>query len=250
MLAEWLAPDAPSWFVEHHLRKAPCARPAAAREAIPLFSWQTLERVLRSPLPLDLLTVTAGELIQVPRPRSREDVTRLLQTGVSVVIRAAEAHDAGLKRLATRFEEVLPGEVHVQLYATPAGTNSYGWHYDFEDVFIAQTAGVKDYYFRANTVAREAVLGDALDFTPVRREKSPLFSSRLVAGDWLYLPPRWWHVVKCVEDSLSISVGVMSPEELRRARRLPAGWSGDRSNVAAVPVESGSRPPARGSSGH
>ncbi len=32
---------------------------------------------------------------------------------------------------------------------------------------------------------------------------------RLCAGDWLYLPGRWWHVAKCVEDSLSISVGVL-----------------------------------------
>lgn len=226
MLAEWLAPAAPAWFIEHHLRKAPFARPGAATEAVALFSWQTLDRVLASPLPLDLLTVAAGELIHVPRPRSRAAAARLLQTGVSVVIRAAEAHDPGLKRLAQRFGEVLPGEVHVQLYATPAGTNSFGWHYDFEDVFIAQTAGVKDYYFRANTVARGAVLGDALDFTAVRQERSPLFSSRLVAGDWLYLPSRWWHLVKCVEDSLSISVGVMPPAELQRARRLPAGWTG------------------------
>jgi hypothetical protein len=236
VLAEWLAPDAPSWFIEHHLRKAPCARPAAAMEAKALFSWQTLDRVLGSRQPLDVLTVSGGELIHVPRPRSRADVTRLLETGVSVVIRAAEAHDAGLKGLVQRFEAALPGEVHIQLYVTPAGTNSFGWHYDFEEVFIAQAAGVKDYYFRANTVAREAVLGDTLDFTTVRQERSPLFSSRLVAGDWLYLPSRWWHLVKCVEDSLSISVGVMSPEELARARRVPAGWTGERiGNVRGSP---------------
>jgi ribosomal protein L16 Arg81 hydroxylase len=55
-----------------------------------------------------------------------------------------------------------------------------------------------------------------------------MFSSRLVAGDWLYLPARWWHLVKCVEDSLSISVGVMAPEDLQRARHLPPGWTGAR----------------------
>ena len=228
MLPEWLAPDPQSWFIEHHLRKAPCARPAAAQEASALFSWQTLDRVLGSQRPLDVLTVAGGELIHVPRPRSRADAARLLDTGVSVVVRAAEAHDPGLKRLAERFEEVLPGEVHIQLYMTPGGTNSFGWHYDFEDVFIAQAAGVKDYYFRANTVAQDARLGETLDFTSVRRERSPMFSSRLAAGDWLYLPARWWHLVKCVQDSLSISVGVMSPEEIERAHRLPSGWTGHR----------------------
>jgi 50S ribosomal protein L16 3-hydroxylase len=228
MLPEWLAPDEVAWFARHHLGKTPCARPAAAMDAVPLGTWQTVEAVLGSALPVDVLTVARGETVHVPQPRSRADVVRLMAAGVSVVVRAAEKHDAGLARLVERFERVLPGEVHIQLYATPAGTNSYGWHYDFEDVFIAQTAGVKDYYFRANTVAVDAVLGDTLDFTSVRDERSALMSARLVAGDWLYLPARWWHLVKCVEESLSISVGVMSPSELRRARRLPAGWSGDR----------------------
>src|SRR4051794_33673079 len=228
MLAEWLTPEDTSWFVAHHLNKAPYARPAAATDVVPLFTWETLDRVLASEAPLDLLTVARGELMRAPRPRSRADVRRLLQAGVSVVVRAAEIHDDGLARLAARFEKVLPGEVHVQLYVTPAGTNSYGWHYDFEDVFIAQTAGQKDYYFRQNTTARHTRLGDQLDFTSVRNETSPIYQSRLLSGDWLYIPSTWWHLVKCVEESLSISVGVMPPEALRDARRLPAGWTGKR----------------------
>jgi 50S ribosomal protein L16 3-hydroxylase len=235
MLSEWLRPDDADWFAAHHLGQAPCARAAAALDTVPLFTWQTIDRVLRSPLPLDVLTVASGELIHVPRPRSRADVVRLMQTGVSAVVRGAEVHDQGLTQLVGRFERVLAGEVHIQLYVTPAGTNSYGWHYDFEDVFIVQTAGVKDYYFRANTVARDAVLGEQLDFTAVKRETSPIFSARLVAGDWLYLPARWWHLVKCVEDALSISVGVMAPSELARARKLPPGWTGDRRDNVADP---------------
>ena len=228
MLPEWLAPDGVDWFTSNHLGKTPCARPAAAMDALPLGTWDTVETVLASQLPVDVLTVTRGETVRVPQPRSAADAARLMAAGVSVVVRAAEKHDAGLAGLVERFERVLPGEVHIQFYATPGGTNSYGWHYDFENVFIAQTAGVKDYYFRANTVAVDAVLGDKLDFTSVRSERSPLMSARLVSGDWLYLPARWWHLVKCVEESLSISVGVMSPSELGRARRLPPGWTGDR----------------------
>jgi ribosomal protein L16 Arg81 hydroxylase len=228
VLPEWLAPDDLDWFERNHFGRAPCARPGGATEATSLCTWETLAEVLGSELPVDVLTVAAGKTVEVRPPRSHADVMRMMKTGVSTVVRAAEKHVAGLARLAERFERVLPGEVHVQLYATPAGTNSYGWHYDFEDVFIAQTAGVKDYYFRANTVARDAVLGDNLNFTSFRNERSPLMSARLIAGDWLYLPARWWHLVKCVEDSLSISVGVMSPGELQRARRLPAGWTGDR----------------------
>jgi 50S ribosomal protein L16 3-hydroxylase len=226
LLTDWLLPHDLDWFTANHLSAAPYAAPGAATSALPLLTWDTVESVLRSEAPLDVLTVSAGQVIDVPVPRSLAEVARLMRLGVSVVVRASERHDAGLGALAASFERTLPGEVHVQLYVTPGGTNSYGWHYDFEQVFIAQTAGVKDYYFRDNTLAREVVLGDRLDFTSFIREVSPVFSARLIAGDWLYLPPRWWHLVKCVDDSLSISVGVMPPEALERARRIPRGWSG------------------------
>jgi 50S ribosomal protein L16 3-hydroxylase len=221
-----MAPSDVPTFLRAHWGVAPQARPGAAKSVVPLLTWETLGRVLGTEGTIDLVTVKAGQLVDAPPPRSLAEARRLMTAGTSVVIRAAERHDPELARLASSFSATVAGEVHVQLYATPGGTNSYGWHYDFEDVFIVQTWGVKDYYFRANTVARETVLGDPLDFTGVRDEVSPLFTSRLIAGDWLYIPARWWHLVKCPEDSLSISIGVMPPQELRNANRLPRGWTG------------------------
>ena len=226
MFPSWLAPQDVTEFTRSHMStRQPCARPGAAASAVPLFDWHTLDGVLGAEGPIDVLTVAGGQLVDVPAPRSLAAARDLMARGVSVVVRASERHDPGLARLARSFG-ALPGEVRVQLYATPGGTNSYGWHYDFEDVFIAQTLGAKDYYFRDNTVAQQTVLGDELDFTVFRQERSPLYSSRLLAGDWLYIPARWWHFVKGIETSLSISVGVMPPEAFRRARRIPAGWQG------------------------
>jgi ribosomal protein L16 Arg81 hydroxylase len=237
VLEDWLAPRAPAWFLEHHFGRAPHAAAGAARGALPLLVWPTFDGVLADGPEVDVLTVAGGRFVPAPPPRSSADVRALMRRGVSTVVRGAERHDAGLRALAASLERSLPdaGEVHVQLYATPGGTNSYGWHYDFEDVFIAQTAGAKDYYFRANTVALGTRLGERLDFGPVRDERSPLMSSRLLAGDWLYLPRRWWHLVKCVEEALSISVGVMPLGELREARRVPAGWSQVRDSAARAP---------------
>jgi 50S ribosomal protein L16 3-hydroxylase len=226
MLSEWLAPRTLEWFLEHHLGKTPYACPGAAAGTVPLFGWSTIDTVLRSHAQPDVLTVRRGEMVPGPVPRSGAEVRSLVASGVSVVVRGAERHEPGLAGIASGFERALPGEVHVQLYVTPGGSHSYGWHYDFEDVFIAQTAGVKDYYFRANSVARDTRLGDDLDFTSVTREVSPMFTARLLPGDWLYLPARWWHLVKCAEEALSISVGVMPPSALATATRLPPGWSG------------------------
>jgi 50S ribosomal protein L16 3-hydroxylase len=225
MLDEWVRPMQVADFVSTTVRgQRPCAWPGAAASAVELFGWSTLDHVLCDDT-ADVLTVTGGQLVPGQAPRSLADVQVLMGRGVSVVVRGSERHDAGLARLAQSFAAV-PGEVHVQLYATPGGTHSYGWHYDFEEVFIAQTLGAKDYYFRENTVALASVLGDALDFTACRLERSPLLSARLLPGDWLYIPARWWHFVKCAETSLSISVGVMPPEAFRQARRIPVGWQG------------------------
>ncbi len=222
MLADWLAPLAVRDFLATHLHRAPFASPGTAASAVALLDWALFDAVLRTDGPHDVLTVAAGHLVDAPQPRSADDVRRLMRAGVSTVVRMSERHDARLAAVARAFDADLDGVTHVQLYATPAATNSFGWHYDFEDVFVAQTRGIKDYYFRDNTVARDTRLGEVLDFSVVKSERSQLLMAQLHAGDWLYIPSRWWHLVKCVEDSLSISVGVMPRAELDRAT---PGWS-------------------------
>jgi 50S ribosomal protein L16 3-hydroxylase len=124
-------------------------------------------------------------------------------------VRHAERVDAAMAAVARRFADDLPGEAQVQLFATPAGTYGFGWHWDWEDVFIAQTAGDKEYVFRDNTVDRTTPRARQPDFGTFRRETSPLASARLLPGDWLYIPARWWHVAaRCHRDALSLSVGM------------------------------------------
>jgi 50S ribosomal protein L16 3-hydroxylase len=225
-LSRWFDAFDLGFFSGAHFGKAPFAQPSAAARVTPLLTWDVLGRILAAAPPSNVLTVAAGRLVDVDAPRSREELDALMKKGVSAVVRCAEGQDAALTELARAFAVSFGGEVHVQLYATPAGTQSFGWHYDFEDVFVAQTCGSKDYFFRANTAARIQVLGETLDFTSVARETSPLHTARLLANDWLYLPSRWWHLVRCLEDSLSISVGVLSTSQLAKATRLPPGWTG------------------------
>jgi 50S ribosomal protein L16 3-hydroxylase len=217
MIPAWSTSAERRAFLEGSFGRRPYAQAGAARLTISLLDWPTLDRVLAFSLAPDVLTVAAGRLADVPAPRTSEDVRTLMTRGISTVIRTSERYDERLRRLADAFGAALPGKVHVQLYATPSGTYSYGWHYDFEDVFIAQTLGVKDYSMRDNTVARHTGIGEKLDFSCIREEISPTMKARLTAGDWLYILRRWWHLVKCIEDSLSISIGVMPPEERIRS---------------------------------
>jgi 50S ribosomal protein L16 3-hydroxylase len=208
MLRDWLAPLPVDAFIESCLGRAPYARPSAATNALPLCDWDVLSAVLESNPSPDVLVAKQGRLVDVPAPRSLAAARRLMERGLGVVVRNTELHDRQLAELANAFARDLHGEVHIQLYATPAHTQTFGWHFDFEDVFIAQTIGTKDYYFRDNTVARDVIWGPRPDFRAISRETSPLLSATLIPGDWLYIPSRWWHLVRSVEDALSISIGV------------------------------------------
>jgi hypothetical protein len=203
----WLGDTSLPDFVQTNLGRTPAARASAAAAAVPLFGWDTLDRLLRGNARASALVVARGRLVDAPIPGSRIALDGLLESGAGLVLRHAERHDEQLAELARTFGADLgAARVHVQLFVTPGGTYGFGWHYDEEHVFIAQTAGVKVYYLRANTVTPA---GDQRsDFTPFREETSPLASARLDPGDWLYVPLRWWHFAKCLETSLSISIGV------------------------------------------
>jgi 50S ribosomal protein L16 3-hydroxylase len=208
MLASWLGPMRIEDFVATHVGRQAWASPGVAVDACALFDWATLDRLLGIP-GIDLLVVAKGLLCDVPPPRALGEARALLQQGLGFVIRHAERHDAALASLAQALAKDLGGKARVQLFVTPAGTHGFGWHYDLEEVFIAQTAGIKDYYFRRNTVACKPAVRERFDFELVRQERSPVQTSRLLAGDLLYIPSPWWHLARCSEASLSISVGVL-----------------------------------------
>ncbi len=204
MLRHWLGPDVLETFLRQHLGRLPCAHPGVAASAVSLLDWETFGKVLAADPPPDVLVAFCGRLIPVEQPRSLDAARRLLRQGLGLVIRRSERQSPVFANVRNSFAQELSGEVQVQLYATPAGTQTFGWHFDFEDVFVAQTVGV----------ARDVTRTSQLDFSVIRNETSTTYSSRLIAGDWLYIPRRWWHLVRSIEDSLSISVGVMPVQEL------------------------------------
>jgi hypothetical protein len=219
MLREWLRPLSVDVFSQTHLGRAPYARPRAAASALAQLTWDVLGRILDSRPAPDVLVARDGRLADVPPPGGLCAARELLRRKLGVVVRKVERHDKEFAELARSFARDLPGEVHIQLYATPAGTRTFGWHFDSEEVFIAQTEGSKEYYMRANSVLTSMSPELEPDFSAVRRETSPLLSARLIPGDWLYIPSRWWHLVHSNEDALSISIGVLPRRPIDTDRR-------------------------------
>ena len=168
-----------------------------------LLDWDALGRVLA--VEPEVLVVARGALVPFPPPRELIELRAYFRMGIGLCLRHTERCDPDMRRVADAFETDL-GAAQVQLFVTPGGTHGFGWHYDDEHVFIVQTAGMKHYYFRANTATDGPAAPAA--FASFSRETSAIHTATLVAGDFLYIPARWWHMAVCEEDALSISVGV------------------------------------------
>ena len=196
-------------FLREHFQRTPLAQPSLGRSIAPLLQWGTVERLVDARA--DMLLVRNSKLWRDEPPASFAEVSRLFREGWSVVLRHTEEHDPGMRAIAEAFQRELPGEVVVQVYATPGDFHSFSWHYDVEDVFIVQTVGTKEYFLRENTVNPRPTLDAMPKDMQYERETSPVVGATLAAGDCLYIPRGWWHVAKAREDALSISVGVLSP---------------------------------------
>ncbi|HKU43728.1 MAG TPA: cupin domain-containing protein [Polyangiales bacterium] len=206
-LTQWLEPMGKAQFVSEHLGRTPFARPGTAQQVAQCCNWQLLDDVLRAE-PADVLVVAGSRQLALAAPRSTAELQGLFRRGIGIAVRAPERVSEPLAALSREFARELPGEQRLILFATPARTHGFGWHYDAEDVFVVQAAGDKEYFLRSNTISAPAVRGFQSDFREYSDETSPLMACRLLAGDWLYVPAGYWHVAHAYEDSLSLSIGV------------------------------------------
>ena len=210
LLTRWLEGELTlDAFVRTHLGSLPLARPGAAKATATALDWDRFGTMLGAPA-LDALVVDAGREHATERPCDLDGLRALFARGLGLVVRRAERADAGVAAIARELSDELEGEVHVQVFASPAGRQSFGWHYDAEEVFIVQTEGEKTYYFRQNTVDPEPLRDAQPDFSRIRFERTPVMACTLIAGDFLYLPRGWWHVATAHSDSLHLSIGAFA----------------------------------------
>lgn len=204
-------------FLEEFYFRLPYPRPGGASVVAPSMGWDRIRRLVDSP-GADLLLSRRGRLAECP-PRF-EEFKRRYDEGHTITIRGAEKHDADLARLAEEFRTEFQAPVNIHVYCTPAGEHGFGWHYDVEDVFVLQTEGAKVYSLRKNTVHPWPVLETMPRDLRFEDEGSPVFTCRLEAGDWLYIPAGWWHIAKTETESKSLAVGLMSTTALDLYRFL------------------------------
>jgi 50S ribosomal protein L16 3-hydroxylase len=212
-------------FIDDYYLKFPFARAGDCAHLLELGDWSVLGAILGRP-GVDVLAGREGRPWDGPPPTSADDARALLAAGCTIGIRHAEQHHPALAEVAAGFRTDFTAAVDLHLYVTPAGQSGFGWHYDAEDVFLLQLRGDKEWSLRKNTVNPWPVVEALPADMHYERELMPLMRCTLRAGDWLYLPAGYWHRGQAGEESVSLSVGVLSCTALDVCdflrRRLPA----------------------------
>jgi hypothetical protein len=203
----WRVQEGLSAFESCYLAGQPLEGAGMACELAACFDWSHLGTLLAS-ADAESLLLSGGPAIACPPPRDLNELRYCFLSKIGLTVRSAERFCPFARALADNLSGKL-GPSRVHLLATPPRAEA-AWHYEDDHVFIVQTVGVKDYYFRPNTVASD-VPASAKGFAAHGRETSRFWSARLRPGDVLYLPTRWWSRSCSDQDTLSLAIGVSLP---------------------------------------
>ncbi len=199
-------------FFSTYYGRTPLLRRAAAQWVNPIATEQLCERLVRSDQ-VDFLAVRDGKPFAGKRPQLGE-AHELFSTGYTWVMRDAERGDPGLAEFGRALASEIHGSLHLHVYRTPRAHGGFGWHFDPEEVFFFQTAGRKVLRVQENTLHPKPLHDQMPTQLQPSSERTPIDEYILQPGDWLYVPSGFWHSAEALEDSISISVGILAPSYL------------------------------------
>jgi ribosomal protein L16 Arg81 hydroxylase len=221
-------------FLDRYFHQLPIAVPGGIANAASLASLEVLDEIAEHPAATVERSRQGAWWPDGARP-TRDELRRSLDDGWTLFVRHAERFHPRLATLATEFSQAFQAPIDVHFFCTPGGAEGFGWHYDVEDVFVLQAQGTKQYRLRKNTVNPWPLVETTPENLAYEAERSLAMECTLEPGDWLYIPPGYWHATQAKELSISLSVGVMSTtaidllellrpmlvESLRWRQRLP-----------------------------
>jgi ribosomal protein L16 Arg81 hydroxylase len=166
-----------------------------------------LTKVIASP-GADVIVVRQNQRYAGPPPVTTEEAQAVVADGYTLLVRHAELHHPGLGEFGRSLAADFAAPINIHIYCTPASKVGFAWHYDAEEVFIVQTAGVKEYFLRKNSVNPWPIEETLPRDMRYEREIMPLMKVVLAAGDWLYIPSGYWHYGAAHEAAISLSIGI------------------------------------------
>ena len=207
-------------FVARYHRQRHVHLRGPARRFARVFSIETFERMIvcNNLPPAHVATAPAGTglrasasvLASVDHRMAARLVEHVARDRAAITIRALDALDPGVARLARAVRECSGLETTANAYYTPPHADTLPWHWDNHDAFFFQLHGKKRWQLFRPSIERPLRHHAHTQWPEFRRETSrPLATLELAPGDVLYLPAGFPHVGHTGEsDSLHITIGM------------------------------------------
>jgi ribosomal protein L16 Arg81 hydroxylase len=212
-----LTPLSVNDFTTKILFKEPFAAPEQAMQIRSIFNWNVALEIIQSRYEKSFFAKN-GKTSEEPGPMCMDRFYRGISEGRTLVIPHAEKAHSTFAALAHEFTQHYPRPVDVQLYLTPEGGEGFDWHYDYEDVFVLQSSGVKEFILRKNSFWPKAADRKISQQSFWQQEKfHGEIRCTLQAGDWLYIPAGYWHKARALTKSYHVSVGLLFEQHTMNA---------------------------------
>ncbi|MEI9888175.1 MAG: cupin domain-containing protein [Rhizomicrobium sp.] len=182
-----------------------------------MLGWDELRACLeRGDFPADKLRVTRDRhalpaiLFTDEGKVSGAKLSRLLESGVSLIAEPLQPHVPALRVLADEIAARIPEKIKIGAIATTGAGGAFAPHYDPEDLIILQLQGSKRW-----TIHAPSVVHPVRGLAPPPPRGAAAFDDVLRPGDFLFVPAGHWHA--CENDAdLSLHLGIFF--------RPPTAW--------------------------
>ncbi|MGB0522452.1 MAG: JmjC domain-containing protein [Flammeovirgaceae bacterium] len=177
------------------------------------------------------------------RPIDRVQVQKLFEEGSTLVVRHFSDHVHSLYQFMKQLRATFKTNAADHLIISPATSQGYPIHGDYQHVCVLQLAGEKKWHFY-DTIAKSLIK------EPVRYQLNRKPSKTLVMqpGDFLYIPPNLRHSTEVegseVSMSLSITITPLKGIDLLR-KALNESFAGQPRLREEVPIYTQSTPEDR-----
>jgi ribosomal protein L16 Arg81 hydroxylase len=212
---ELIAPMSSERFVNEYWQKRPSHIPGVSGKFQGLFSWDELNQLLESHhfahprfrmskggagLPpkgyIEKLPFTKGDRVD------GVGLERQFAQGATLIIQHADEFCPRLRCLTNALEATLGWHSEVEVIAGSGTSNGLPIHVDANDCLVFQITGTKRWRFYEPT--RFAPLKSSKIFprrydvlpAPQPNPDKPALTVEVDAGDFVYIPRGWWHVVE------------------------------------------------------
>ena len=207
-------------LIEDHWGKRAVYIPGAIDKFKGLYTWEAVNDIMFASRNYDKLRLLY-EKKELPR-NSFKSLDHWMAKGATLVINGVNSVDPLVAKFEDSLEYDLNRHVNINSYMSYPSKQGFDIHFDFHDVFLVHTEGIKEWKIFEPTPGHTYPLHRLLNLDKGDPpEYEPYLECTLTPGDVVYIPRGHWHYGIAIEPSIHLTVG----PESRSTSELMLWWS-------------------------